>query len=218
MKKTLTETEIRELEKQLSCPSGKMGVAVGENMNMSNIGMTINTIGLLGLDDGNTVLELGHGNCGHLVELLGRASGLRYFGLEVSETMWNEARNAHMGKPAEFQLYDGVNIPFADRFFDRVMTVNTLYFWSDPEKLLQEIERTLKPGGIGVLTYADREFMRKLPFVGVRFRLFDKRDIEELIAVSELKITGFEDKTERVKSKTGDAVERKYTMVKIAKG
>src|SRR5690606_12980542 len=141
--------ELRKLERQLSCPSGKFGLVVGQNMNISNMGMTLSTADLLELEDGNVVLELGHGNCGHLDQLLNKANDLRYFGLEISQTMWEEARRNHFDKLAEFQLYDGVNIPFSDCFFDRFMTVNTLYFWSDPEKLLNEIERILKLGGVG---------------------------------------------------------------------
>ncbi|NDV16799.1 methyltransferase domain-containing protein [Muricauda sp. TY007] len=217
MEKKFKESEIRELESQLSLPSGQMGIEVGKKMNETNIGMTLNSIDFLELKEESSVLELGHGNCGHLEKLLGLAEGVRYFGLEISETMRNEAEKNNSNRQAEFKLYDGKNLPFANNFFDRIMSVNTIYFWQNPEKLMQEIERTLEYNGICVLTYADKEFMKDLPLVGEKFKLFDKKDVEKLVSMSNLKIIAFRDKTEFVKSKTGEQVERKYTMAKIKK-
>ena len=68
-----------------------------------------------------------------------------------------------------------------------------------------------------VLTYANKDFMEKLPFVGQRFKLFDQNDIKELAKKSSLKIIDSEDFTEKVKSKTGEQVERKYTITKLKK-
>jgi len=217
MKQVLTENEIREIERQLSSPSGENGIEVGKKMNASNIGMTKSSIQFLDLKDGNSVLELGHGNCGHLELILEASSGIKYFGLEVSETMFKEARNLNSNGQAEFKLYDGQKIPFPNNFFNRIMTVNTIYFWSNLEELMNEIERTLKPDGIFILTYADKKFMQNLPFVGEKFKLFDKGDIQELVKKSDLKIIDFKNEIDEVESKTGDKVLRKYTIVKMKK-
>ena len=215
MENKFTKEQIIELEQQLSCPSGKLGIEIGENMNKSNIGMTLNSIQFLELKRKNTVLEIGHGNCGHLNNILSSVEGIQYFGLEISETMLREAQNNNPGKKAEFRIYDGELIPYKDQLFDRVFSVNTIYFWSNPQKLMSEIERTLKLNGICVLTYANKEFMRNLPFVKNKFTLFDQNDIEQLAEKSNLKIVESKELTEHVKSKTGDKVERKYTMTKL---
>lgn len=215
MNHSLTAKEIRELERQLSCPTGAYGIEVGNNMNETNSGMTISTIEFLALEDKHSVLELGHGNCGHLEKLLAKANEIHYHGLEISETMCEAAKNNNSGKQAEFGLYNGEIIPYKDDSFDRVFSVNTIYFWSNPDELLNEIGRVLKPDGLCILTYADKTFMQNLPFVGDKFKLFDKNDIQKLVAKSNLSIVGFKDKTELVKSKMGEKVERTYTMVKI---
>lgn len=46
-----------------------------------------------------------------------------------------------------FELYDGSVFPFGDEGFDRLFTVNTIYFWEDPAHTLSEVHRVLKPGG-----------------------------------------------------------------------
>ncbi|UII25094.1 class I SAM-dependent methyltransferase [Fulvivirga maritima] len=217
MDKKLTKEQIAELENQLSCPSGEMGAEVGKNMNESNIGMTTNTIEFLELNKGHQVLEIGHGNCGHLDKILSIAEEIKYFGLEISETMMKEAKTINKNKPAEFNLYDGVTIPFPDDSFDRIFSVNTVYFWSDKEKLIKEIDRTLKPDGICVLTYADKDFMKNLPFVGEKFRLYDHADLEELASLAKLKVVETRQMEEEVQSKSGETVLRKYSMSKLKK-
>lgn len=213
----LTQKEIKELEKQLSCPDGKLGVEVGKNMNETNINMTLSTIDSLELKDNDSVLELGHGNCGHLQKLLAEANNIGYFGLEISKTMHEEAKTINTTTQAEFLLYDGETIPFKNNSFNRVMSVNTIYFWSNPQKLITEIERVLKPNGICILTYANKEFMKNLPFVGDKFQLFGKEEIKTLVSASNLKIDALIHKTEQVTSKTGESVERTYTLAKLKK-
>ena len=215
MSHKLTEEQIRKLENQLSCPIGKIGIEVGKTMNKSNIGMTLKTIEFLEIKNENSVLELGHGNCGHLDNLLNSAKEIKYFGLEISETMLNEAKKNNLSKLANFQLYDGETISYPNKFFDKIFSVNTIYFWSDAENLINEIERTLKINGICILTYANKDFMEKLPFIGQKFKLFDQNDIKNLVKKSTMKIIEIKEFTEQVQSKTGAQVERKFTMTKL---
>ncbi len=67
---------------------------------------------------------------------LKQAKNIRFFGLEISKTMQQEAEsiNKNLLNQAhiEFQLYDGKTISFQDNSFDRIMTVNTVYFWENP--------------------------------------------------------------------------------------
>lgn len=213
----MSEDELLELEKQLSCPQGQKGIELGRNMSKTNMGMILRSIEFLHIKPQQVVLELGHGNGGHIEKLLDLTSGIRYFGLEVSETMMKEAEKVCANKQAEFSLYDGENIPFDDHYFDRIISVNTLYFWSNPQKLIKEIERTLKPGGLCVLTFGNKKFMETLPFIRDRFRLFDKSDMQTLVKFSSMDMLAFKDKVEQVESKAGNLVERSYTMVQLGK-
>ncbi len=212
----LTEQQIQELEKQLTCPKGEMGIEVGKTMNESNIGMTLNSIEFLEIKDDDKILELGHGNCGHLNKIL-EIGNVKYFGLEISETMFNEAQKNNLNNLAEFQLYSGEKIPYSDDFFDKIFTVNTIYFWKEPLKILTEIERVLKSNGVCILTYANKDFMKDLPFVREEFELYDQENIKNLIAKTNFNILDIKELKEKVKSKSGELVNRIYTMVKIGK-
>ena len=71
-----TKEALKELEQQLRCPSGTRGKELAENMHASNFSMTAPSIDLLQLQANDTVLELGHGNCGHINYLLEKAPSL----------------------------------------------------------------------------------------------------------------------------------------------
>jgi SAM-dependent methyltransferase len=60
-------------------------------------------------------------------------------------------------------LYEGKKLPFEDETFDKIFTVNTVYFWENPVEFLNEIYRVLKDDGTFVLTFGQRDFMEKLP-------------------------------------------------------
>ena len=84
--------ELKSIASQLRRPQGKKGIEMAEMMNGTNISMTFHSIDKLGVLDHNKILELGHGNCGHLAYLLNQRGGLAYYGLEVSELMHKEAQ------------------------------------------------------------------------------------------------------------------------------
>ncbi len=169
--------DLKELAKQLGNPEGEIGIEVANMMNTTNIGMTKHAIESLNLYKNDVFLELGHGNCGHLSFLMEQAENLKYFGLEISELMQQEAINSNQNyienNSARFELYNGTEIPFDNESFDKIFTVNTLYFWQKPDLLLQEIKRVLKPNGIFALTFADKSFMEKLPFTAHGFKLYN---------------------------------------------
>lgn len=213
--------ELEELAAQLRQPSGTKGIEIAEMMNETNIGMTHHAIDLLGILDKAHVLELGHGNGGHLSYLFEQNEGLTYYGLEISVLMHEEAKQVNQSfiqrKQAAFYLYDGLHIPFADDHFDKVFTVNTLYFWTDPEFLLAELYRVIKPGGILNITFAQQDFMKQLPFTSFGFTLYDNEKIRQLIDSSPFRYLSSATQTEQIKSKTGDLVDRAFTTVTLGK-
>ncbi|WP_291074742.1 MULTISPECIES: hypothetical protein [unclassified Empedobacter] len=83
--------DLQNLAEQLSCPNGDDGIEVGEQINESNFGMIKTTIDHLQLQNKEQILELGHGNCKHLLYVLNQAKDLEYIGLELSQVMKNSA-------------------------------------------------------------------------------------------------------------------------------
>lgn len=216
----MSEDELKALAAQLSKPEGEFGKLVAENMHESNIGMTLHAIECLRLKDHQHVLEIGHGNCGHLDKLLGAAKGLAYTGLEISLQMQTEAKtiNAHLlSGDVNYLLYNGENLPFENDVFDAAYTVNTLYFWKHPAAFLAEVCRVLKQGAMFNLTFADKHFMETLAFTKYGFTLYSPQDAEVLIKAVPFSDYTYSENEEYVKSKSGDRVKRKFYTFSIIK-
>lgn len=71
---------------------------------------------------------------------------------------------------------------FAEGFFDKVYTVNTVYFWPDLGAGLAEAWRILKPGGIFGNAVYTKAFLDTLP---VTQQGYAKHSIEHLVEAGE---------------------------------
>lgn len=170
----------------------------------------------LDIQDKNRILELSHGNCIHLPKLLHEAVGLTYFGMETSVVMKAEASRINKKfenkRKALFQIYDGVNIPYVSKFFDRIISANSISFLGKSFLFLEEMYRVLKPGGVFVLSFDKDDFINSLSF-----SLNDNKCIEELIAKTDFILRSIETKTENGFCKNGDLEEREYIIVVLTK-
>ena len=212
-----SEEDLKNIARQLACPEGEHGIKTGEMMNLSNIGMTYAAVSALNLKDGESILEIGHGNGGHIAHLLSQANNLKYVGADISETIIAEAQNINASfvekGGVRFQLTDGIHLPFADERFDKIFTVNTVYFWKNPLEYLKEIKNILKGNGLFVIVFADRTFMEKLPFTKYGFTLYGLEDVKNLLIKAGLAVAHTAKKTEQIKSSAGFMVERDYHVV-----
>lgn len=216
-----TEEDLKELAKQLSQPDGDVGIQVANTMNETNISMTVNAIRHLNLQQGMQVLEIGHGNCRHLPEVLNQAEAIRYFGLEISDLMYAEAQNINADYmdqgQAEYHLYDGQTIPFNENSFNRIFSVNTIYFWENPKAFFKEIYRVLKPDGKVCICFVHKESMKTLPFTKWGFEFYDQDKIKDLIDQTQFEMEAILEFEEQVTSKVGQKVSRRFHTLILRK-
>lgn len=209
----MDENSLKELAGQYGCPQGEKGIKVSRVMHASNLLMIQHSIRSLELTDGDRVLEVGYGACGHLRFLFEQADSISYAGLEISDVMVDEARKTQSEYPDKelaFELYDGINIPYENHAFDKIFTVNTLYFWKQPQEMLNEICRVLKPGGRFSLTFFDREFLQNLPFSRYGFRHYEPEEIQSWIRGNALELYSIEDGRDIVAYKDGMRIIRNF--------
>lgn len=217
----MEEKSLKQLAEQLRKPSGEKGLEIAKMMSDTNLDMTLHSVKRLQLKKGNSILEIGHGEATHVKEVFKLEKEITYTGLDISELMHQKAQENNLDfikqKKAFFYKYDGVAIPFSNYFFDRIFTVNTIYFWQNPSFFIQDLYRILKPKGILNITYGEKNFMKQLPFTQYGFTLYNLEDIQELIKHASFKMIASDTQREKVLSKTGQLVDRDFTTVSLQK-
>ncbi len=131
---------------------------------------------------GQYILDVGCGlghSALHLAQLVGPTG--RVVGLDKSEAFIDEARRraAKHSLPVEYQLGDAQRLAFPAHSFDVCRTERVLMYVAQPEQVLDEMVRVLRPGGALILYEFDYDGM----VVDAPDQLFT-RQITRLIADS----------------------------------
>lgn len=110
-----------------------------------------------GLTRDTHLLEVGCGSGGPAL-FLARKIGLRVTGIDINEAGIAAANaaaaDAGLAGRAKFVCVDGgKTLPFPDRSFDAIQSIDAINHIRDRESLLRELHRLLKPGG--TLLYTD---------------------------------------------------------------
>lgn len=181
----MNNPEPKEIAQMLRKPDGEFGLKVAEKMNESNDRIIRWAIEKLALQNHDLVLEIGFGNGFHIGGLLRKKTGIAYTGLDFSETMVEVASKKHEEEirsgQVSFHLGSSADLPFSSDAFDKIFTVNTLYFWEDPGVHLKQIFRVLKPGGVFSIGIKSRSFMQHLPFTSHGFTLYEQEEVAKLL-------------------------------------
>ena len=174
----------QHLGRQLSKPQGIWGVLVGKLMNVINKQMYIEATKLLHLLPNDELLEIGFGNGAFIEDMVHKITPGNYAGIDISKTMIKKARrkNKSLIRVGKVKLFksDANNLAFDNASFDKVLTVNTIYFWDEPEGVMIEIKRVLKPGGKFVVALNTKDAMEGSEYVKERFKLYNIKKVERL--------------------------------------
>lgn len=175
------------IARQFRRPSGLLGHLVGRFMNRANARFTAGAIEALDPGPQDHVLEIGFGGGVGLRRLLStvRQGQGTISGTELSDVMLSQAetRFADAIRQDRLRLAHAAveQLPFDDATFAGVLTVNTVYFWSDLEQGASEVLRVLRPGGRLVLGIRPPEDMRRLPLTRHGFTLREPEALEETL-------------------------------------
>lgn len=195
----MDEATLQLMASQLRKPEGAVGIETGLQMNQANRYMNLSSIEALAAKAGDNILEIGMGNGEFVEKILGGEPSIRYTGSDYSETMIEEAtkRNATLVQQgqAKFVLSTADALPFADSTFDKMMGVNTIYFWN-PDKELRELHRVIKPGGRLVLGIRERAIMENFPFTNFGFTLYSPEEISAVLERNQFSVASIERKEE----------------------
>src|SRR5215813_2907913 len=125
------------------------------------------TIRLMNLRPGERVLDLGCGS-GWATRLLARLVGEgpegfgQVVGLDVSDEMVRQARESSKDFNNILYVWGSAHqIPWEENFFDKVLSVESFYYYADQDRALAELFRVMAPRGrmfILINLYKDNQY------------------------------------------------------------
>ncbi|MDD5468883.1 MAG: class I SAM-dependent methyltransferase [Anaerolineales bacterium] len=101
---------------------------------------------LVGEIERGRVLDVGTGPGRLLVAIHHLNPALELYGLDISQSMIELARENLADAPANLRIGSIAQTDYESDFFDLVTCTGSFYLWDDPKKGLEEIHRILKPG------------------------------------------------------------------------
>lgn len=167
-----------------------MGAVIRLMMNRHNARMNSFAIRQLKLERADRVLEIGFGGGVTLPTLLNSAAFVAGVDRSGDVIGWARRRfeqHVQAGR-ADFRHGDVEALPFDNAAFDKVCTVNTVYFWSSLKAGFSGIYRVLKPRGIVAVGFLPKERMDRM---GMPDDIFTSRAPLEVVGA--LTMAGFKD-------------------------
>ncbi|GAB4388039.1 MAG: class I SAM-dependent methyltransferase [Thermodesulfovibrionales bacterium] len=158
----LRRTVQRFLRAQFGRPTGFWGNIAGLIMvnTRSNKERIRWTVSLLDIRPGDRLLEIGFGP-GYAIELVNKMAPAGFVaGVDHSEVMVRHAgrRNARAVREGRVALLLGSasDLPKFSEPFDKIFTINSIHFWTEPVDCLRRLRELLKPGGMIAVTLQPR--------------------------------------------------------------
>lgn len=163
--KKKTEIEVRDMfsafTKNFSRPKGFLGIVAGKIMALENTAINKWTIGKLRIRPGNRILEIGFGPGYSIGFMLKHYRRVIIDGVDVSETMKEQAEKQFSTyvKNGRVKLMkaDAETVELPANTYDKLLSVNNYTIWNDPRAGLENLTKSLKPGGMAAITMQPRE-------------------------------------------------------------
>lgn len=170
-------------------PTGEAGEQMLERMNRSHYELTGWGLSFLSFGGSERVLDIGCGGGMTLHRLSEKITTGHLTGLDHSTTSVAASMRLNLSDIADGRMDivrgDVAALPFADQSFDRIVTVESFYFWPDPARNLKEVYRVLRRGGHFALIseiYGGQELDERVLENIERYRLFNPT-LEEFSAM-----------------------------------
>jgi SAM-dependent methyltransferase len=136
-------------------PSGWLGRIAGRIMLRTN--KQDDVVGVLDVQPGDDVLELGYGPGGLIRLLAERTDATSIRGVDPSPEMRDQAsrhnRKAMRAGRVRLDLGTADRTGLPDASVDRVVSVNNIAIWPDLEAAVAELHRVIRPGGTVVIAW-----------------------------------------------------------------
>jgi len=175
-------------------PAGIGGDISTKIMNLLNQKQYNTVLRNIKLEPNNCILDIGFGNGYLLKKIIRQNIPVKIYGIEISNDMLNKVKlkNIHNIEKGILELYlANINeTSFENNLFDKMYTINTIYFWNELNKCFSEIKRILKPNGIFINVIYTKKYLEKILFTKYGFNKYSVEEIEKITKNNGMEIIG----------------------------
>ncbi len=169
---------IKFISNQCSKPTGFSGYLSTLFMNVLNNAMYNQCEKIILSDTGNkNILDIGFGN-GYMLKRISNKN-LNLSGIDISEDALVMA-NKKLGKLANLSHGDVEKLDFKESSIDLAYTINTFYFWQNPQNALSEIKKVLRNKGVFINFCYTKEWLDNIVYTKYGFNKLSKEKLLEL--------------------------------------
>ena len=166
-------------------PSGFFGrFVMSKIFDKGNANLNRFVLELMAVNKDDIILEIGFGTGLLIYQMAKKLDDGFVEGIDFSATMLsiayrNTRKNIAEGK---VNLVEGNfdETSYESNRFDKICTVNTIYFWPDPEKTVKKIVDILKPGGIFITAFEDSDQLKGRQLSNEVFHLYSTTEVKDL--------------------------------------
>ena len=182
----------RKLAENLRHPNGFFGRLIGGMMNHFNNGIIELSIASIPEIDNEGIAEVGIGS-GKAIQLCNRRfPNAMIFGFDISTTMLSAAkrRNKKLIRDKKLILSQASisKIPLENESIAVLYTINTLYFWNDPDEVFKEVHRILKENGHFIISFNPKEEMNPSMYPSDLFTFYTDDQVKKLALRNHFKV------------------------------
>ena len=189
----MLQDDLQNTAAQLRQPIGEDGIKTADWMNKGNLYFNMDALKALNAKEDDTILEIGMGNGFFVKDILNIHPSITYTGCDFSKLMITESEKMNKDwiekNQAKFIESNASNLPFEKNTFNKILTINTIYFWENPSLVLTEINRVLMPNGEFIIGIRPKHQMEKYPFTQFGFQLYSKENLSDLLTQNGFKIS-----------------------------
>lgn len=159
--------EVLQAEERLRAEFNQWAAAGrGEEMAEEHAAIAAGMLAGMSFAPNDKILDIGCGAgwlCGILADKVPQG---QVVGMDVADEMVRRARKLYADRVNVMFIIAGAeDIPWDDNFFNKVVSVESAYYWPDPVQAFREIFRVLQPGGaVHVLTNLYKENVYSHPW------------------------------------------------------
>jgi ubiquinone/menaquinone biosynthesis C-methylase UbiE len=180
---------LKFLSLQARKPTGPFGQYVMTSI-FNNVNADLNSLvkEILNPEINDKILEIGFGSGKLIHEIAEIISEGIIEGVDFSDTMLKQASkvNKQYISTGTVKLQKGEcsNLPYDNESFNKICSVNNLYFLREPDKCFLEIFRVLKYGGKIVIGFRDKKQMNHLNLDRDIFNTYSLDEVIDLLTNS----------------------------------